>query len=103
MNQVDSNASLDRIAALLDPYLKTLAVITNGELKDRITDKLFKPLLENNKTEATVSSDEEEMARKERHHRHVDGGKLPPKTQKELNEIVNRKYIFSGFNILIYA
>jgi hypothetical protein len=33
----------------------------------------------------------------------VDGGKMPPKTVKEITEMVNQKYIFSGFNILIYA
>ena len=33
----------------------------------------------------------------------MDGGKLPPKTVKEINSMLNEKYIFSAFNILIYA
>jgi len=36
--------------------------------------------LENNKTIRESSDDEEELAKKEHYHRHVDGGKLPPKT-----------------------
>ena len=28
---------------------------------------------------------------------------MPPRTVKEINEMLNQKYIFSGFNILIYA
>lgn len=64
MNNVDAEASLDRLAALLDPFLKTLGLISHGELKERITEKLFHPLLENNKTEPVESSDEEEKLKK---------------------------------------
>ena len=32
------------------------------------------------------------MKRKEKHHRTVDGGKLPPKTQKEIEDMLNQKY-----------
>jgi hypothetical protein len=103
MNSVDNAVSLDNLAAILDPYLASLALISNGELKERIIDQIFNPLLENNKTIQEVSEDEEEMARKEKHHRLVDGGKLPPKTVKEINAMLNEKYMFSGFNILIYA
>jgi len=60
MNKVESEASLETIANLLDPFLKSLALIPNGELKDRIIDKIFNPILENNKTELEVSSDDEE-------------------------------------------
>ena len=60
MNKVESEASLETIANLLDPFLKTLALIPNGELKDRIIEKIFNPILENNKTEVEVSSDDEE-------------------------------------------
>jgi len=65
--------------------LKSLAQIENKELKERIIEKVFNPLLENNKTEVQDSStDDEEMEQREKHHRYVDGGKLPPKTQKEI-------------------
>lgn len=65
MNAVDSDASLDRIAAILDPFLKALGLLSNGEVKERIIDKIFHPLLENNKTEkAEDSSDDEEWLKK---------------------------------------
>lgn len=61
MNNVDSGASLERIAAILDPFLKALGLLSNGEIKDRIIEKIFHPVLENNKTERVDdSSDEEE-------------------------------------------
>ena len=80
MNNVDSEISLDNLAAILDPFLKSLAKIHNGELKERIVEQIFNPLLENNKTQVEESDDEEEMAKREQHHRLIDGGKLPPKT-----------------------
>lgn len=103
MNKVDNLISLDNLASILDPFLGSLALISNGELKERIIDQVFNPLLENNKTQRYESDDEEELAKKEKHHRFIDGGKLPPKTVKEITAMLNEKYIFSGFNILIYA
>jgi hypothetical protein len=50
MNKVDSDAPLETLADLLNPYLKSLGAITNKELKERISDNIFKPILENNKT-----------------------------------------------------
>ena len=103
MNSVDKLISLDNLAAILDPFLGCLALISNGELKERIIDQIFNPILENNKTVKEESDDEEEFAKREKHHRLVDGGKMPPKTVREINTILNEKFIFSGFNILIYA
>lgn len=105
MNKVDSDATLVRIAGLLDPFLKALGQLSNGEIKDRIIDKVFHPLLENNKTQsAEDSSDEEEKLKEQLHrHRYVDGGKMNPRTQKRVSEQINRKYVFNGFNILLYA
>lgn len=92
------------MASLLEPFLKALITITNKEIKERISENVFKPLLENNKTiKENSSDDEEEMAKKEHRHRHMDGGKLNPKTQKEIQEMLDQKYIFNAFNILIYA
>jgi len=84
MNNVDSDISLDDLAAVLDPFLKSLGKIHNGELKERIIEQVFNPLLENNKTIKEESEDEEEMKKREQHHRLIDGGKLNPKTQKEI-------------------
>jgi hypothetical protein len=50
MNNVDAEAPLDVLAALLEPFLKSLGAINNKELKERISDNIFKPILENNKT-----------------------------------------------------
>jgi hypothetical protein len=70
---------------LLEPFLKALSCIQNREVKDRIIEKIFHPILENNKTmPEPASSDEEEMAKKEHYHRHVDGGKMNPRTVKEI-------------------
>ena len=75
MNSVQPNASMEELAALLDPFLKTLGLITHGELKERVVDKIFHPILENNKTVQDESSDDEEkMAKKEHYHRFIDGG-----------------------------
>lgn len=103
MNKVDADAPLETLALLLEPYLKTLGAIGNKEVKERISDNIFKPILENNKTIREDSDDEEELVKQEHYHRHVDGGKLPPRTVKEIKEMLNTKYVFSGFNILIYA
>jgi hypothetical protein len=103
MNKVDNQISLDHLASVLTPFLNSLARINNGELKERIIDQIFNPLLENNKTIRDVSDDEAELAKQEKHHRFVDGGKLPPKTVIELNAMINEKFVFSSFNILIYA
>jgi hypothetical protein len=62
MNSVDSDISLDNLAAIIDPFLKALGRLHNGELKERIIDQLFHPLLENNKTQVDETDDEEYMA-----------------------------------------
>lgn len=104
LNQTDSSLSLERISDLLYPFMKALASIENREVKERIIEKIFHPILENNKTVVEPSSsDEEEMQKREHYHRHVDGGKMHPRTVKEIESIINQKYIFPGFNILIYA
>ena len=105
LNNVDKDASLEQLASLLQPFLRNLAQLSSCELRERLIEKVFYPVLENNTTEKAVDSEEEEeaMKRKEKHHRTVDGGKLPPKTQREIEDMLNQKYVFSGFNILIYA
>jgi hypothetical protein len=48
------------LAALLDPFLKTLGFLSNGELKERILDNVFTPLFKNNRTEIANSDSEDE-------------------------------------------
>ena len=50
LNKVDKDTSLENLVIILDPFLRALGKISNGELKERITNSIFKPLLENNKT-----------------------------------------------------
>jgi hypothetical protein len=46
--------------------------------------------------ESDLSSDEEDLSK-------VDGGKLSKRTRKELMKMINTKYVFPNFNILLYA
>jgi len=60
---------------------------------------VFNTLLESNVTlpsESDISSEEEDLTK-------VDGGKLSKKTRKELMKMINTKYVFPNFNILLYA
>ena len=50
MNNVDAEAPLETLASLLEPFLKSLGALNSKEVKDRISDNIFKPILENNKT-----------------------------------------------------
>lgn len=92
---------------LLEPFLKAIGSVGSKEVRDRIMENIFHPLLENNKTSTDTSDDEAaaaaELAKQEHYHRHVDGGKLPPKTVVEIQKMLDTKYVFSAFNILIYA
>ena len=83
----------------------TLSTSSSRETRERVTEKIFHPLLENNVTQKEVDSEEErlELEKREHYHRHVDGGKLPPKTVKEIEKMLDQKYVFPAFNILIYA
>mmetsp|Transcript_7710 Transcript_7710/g.12934 ORF Transcript_7710/g.12934 Transcript_7710/m.12934 type:complete len:296 (+) Transcript_7710:242-1129(+) len=104
MNKVDPDAPLEVICAILQPILDSLGLLISGELKERVIEKIFTPLMENNKTEVDGSStDEEEMEKREKYHRLVDGGKMHPRTQREIEKMLKRKYIFPCFNNLIYA
>lgn len=93
------------MASLLEPFLVALGKAKTKEVKERIIDNVFHPILENNKT---ITEDDEEaaaaeLAKQEHYHRHIDGGKLPPKTVVEINKILDQKYVFGAFNILSYA
>lgn len=68
-------------------------------MKERIIEKVFDPLLESNVT-LPDSSDEESS---EEDLTAVDGGKLSKRTRKEVMKLINTKYVFPNFNILLYA
>lgn len=46
--------------------------------------------------EDSSESEEENLA-------HVDGGKLSQSTRKEIKALINTKYVFKNFNVLMYA
>ena len=90
LNNVDKNVSLELLAELLNPFLQALAAIENREVKDRIKENIFSPILENNKTvQEQADSDDEEFQKKMEYHRFIDGGKMNPKTVREVREMIN--------------
>lgn len=60
------------------------------------------PILENN---ITISEEEVESEEDTENHENGwgDGGKLPKRTQKEILKMINQKYHFANFNILLFA
>ena len=78
MNNVDGNdISFINIAAILEPFLYAISNIRNNILVQRIKEKIFLPLLENNITPAVEDEDENSKSEETKQ---IDGGKLNPKT-----------------------
>jgi len=97
--KIDSEISFETLANLLHPFLHTAATTNCKLLGERICERVFNMLLESNVTlpnESDLSSDEEDLSK-------VDGGKLSKRTRKELMKMINTKYVFPNFNILLYA
>ena len=91
LNKVDAESiSYTALASLLSPFLHALGNCRNRTLRERIVEKVFEPLLENNVTPENKESDGEtddsssEVNYDPKLGKYVDGGKLPPKTQKEI-------------------
>jgi hypothetical protein len=60
----------------------------NKSLILRIKERIFYPLLENNKTPELKDDSEDEKSEENKNDgKWIDGGKLPPKTIKELNKL----------------
>ena len=80
---------------MLDPFLSGLANCRHRILVQRIKDKIFLPLLENNITptikESDSSEDENEDSKinDKKEFEWADGGKMSKKTVKEVNELIN--------------
>ena len=103
LGKIDKDGiSLDQIAKLIQPFLTALAKSNQSVLRDRIVERIFEPLLESNVTlpdsddSSGEESEEENLAL-------VDGGKMSKRSRKEVEALINEKYIFPAFNILIYA
>ena len=64
------------------------------------------PILDNNVVEDSESEDDANdsaLNPQQPDGTWLDGGKLHPRTQKEVNKLVSRKFYFPGFNILLFA
>jgi hypothetical protein len=112
LNKADGEGlSYLNLAQLLSPFLKALGTCRNRILLTRIQEKIFWPILENNATPESGESEAEETDDSsteinydpKRGKKWVDGGKLPPKTQKEVQKIIDQRFHFPAFNILLYC
>lgn len=107
LGKIDSKTiSMDQMAALLDPFMVTVARSNSEVLKMRIIEKVFLPLLESNVTVPDSDDDTSESEKEESEEEDlalVDGGKLSRRTRKAVLALINEKYVFKNFNILIYA
>ena len=92
INKADGeNISYIHLAALLQPFLHTLGNCKNRIMLNRIVEKVFGPVLENNVTPSNEDEGDEdtedsssEINYDPKKGKWVDGGKLHPKTQKEV-------------------
>lgn len=98
LNKSDSlNISYENLSAILDPFLYSIAHSSNKIIVERIIEKVFTPLLENNITqqsnnEESENSDDEDnkvINYDPKKGKYIDGGKLPPKTQKEIQQMLD--------------
>ncbi len=110
LNKVDAqNISYKNLSDLLSPFLAALGSCKNRTLNQRILEKVFSPLLENNITPENASSEDDtddsssEINYDPKLGKYVDGGKLPPKTQKEIQKMIDQRFHFPNFNILLYS
>jgi len=81
LNKVDSeDISFMNLSSILEPFLYAMARCRNRVLVDRIKERIFIPILENNVTQDMEESSDEDDKNEEQEGKWVDGGKLPPKT-----------------------
>lgn len=104
LNKVDAqDISFVNLATMLDPFVYAMAHSSNKIVINRIQEKVFYPILENNVTTEEHSEDEDNQTNGNGEPKWRDGGKLPLKTEKEIMKMINQQYQFPNFNILLYA
>ena len=79
---------------LLDPILEIYAQNSNFLVKQRLMEKILEPILESNVTEEKLEFDRTTL---------WDGGKLKEETREQIMEMLNKKFKFANFNILLFA
>jgi hypothetical protein len=81
LNKSDATGiSYTNLTGILEPFLHSVANCRNKILIQRIVDKIFTPILENNVTREEKESSEEEEEEVDYSKKWVDGGKLSSKT-----------------------
>lgn len=108
LNKVDAETlSYKDLAGLLEPFLYAMGNCRNHILLDRIEEKVFEPMLVNNVTPEEENSDDTDDSEINYNpnlgKKWVDGGKLHPKTQKEVQKLIDQRFHFPSFNILLYS
>jgi hypothetical protein len=102
LNKADADGiSYKSIASMLSPFLQALGTCKNRTLTQRVIEKVFEPL-RSDENETDDSSSEINYD-PQKGTKWVDGGKLPPKTQKEIQKMLDQRFHFANFNILLYS
>ena len=110
LNRSDSlSISLVNLSSMLQPFLKAVAICSNRIVVNRIIERVFEPLLENNVTQPSKEDEAEEEEETYTYNydpskgKFIDGGKMHPRTQKEVQKLVDQRFTFPNFNILLFA
>lgn len=91
---------------MLEPFLFAISNCSNRILVNRVIEKVLEPILENNVSLLENSEDEEEeevINYDPKNGKYIDGGRLNPKTKKEILAMIDQRFTFPNFNILLYA
>jgi hypothetical protein len=88
--------------------LHSLSKCESRVLLNRIKEKILLPLLENNITLEQSETDEDNKEDEIKLNgngepKWIDGGKLSAKTQREIEKMLDQKYLFPNFNMLLFA
>ena len=91
LNKVDSQQiSYTNLCLILEPFLHSAAHCRNKILVQRVIDRIFLPLLENNITMQEQTGESEEEEEIDYSKKWVDGGKMSKKTERAVRKLVEQ-------------
>ena len=100
----------EEIADFLEPFLKAYSLCSNRLLNERILEKIFHPILEDNVKKPEIESEDDGDARYLRTAKdgttyidYVLKDKEKLSRDKEIKELIRSDYEFPGFSISKYA